>query len=113
VVLSSCVAWCEYEDFEYMRDAVSSASARATRLIPILDRLLLADGAEGCYAPDERDTLLRFCVWPRLRHLVRTLPPGTAADLFRAFDDASQRSRSRWLLFTARSGPVAGSRGVM
>ena len=32
----------------FVRDAVSSASARATRLIPILDRLLLADDAEGC-----------------------------------------------------------------
>ena len=109
----------------FVRDSVSSASARATRLIPILDRLLLADSAEGCYAPDERDTLLRFCVWPRLRHLVRTLPPGSAADLFRAFDDAVATARLAIVPSAATPGghidPVAlaelpgrfGGHGVM
>ena len=37
--------------------------------------------------------LLRFCVWPRLRNRIRTLPPGTAADIFRAFDDAIATAR--------------------
>ena len=69
--------------------------------------------------------LLRFCVWPRLRHLIRTLPPGTAADLFRAFDDAIATARLAIVPSAATPGghidPVAlaelpgrfGGHGVM
>ena len=39
-------------------------------------------------APDERDLLLRFCVWPRLRHLLRTVTPGLCFDTFHSFDRA-------------------------
>ena len=79
---------------DFIRDFVSAASARATRLIPILDRLLLSDGTgHGRFAPDERDALIRFCIWPRLRHLLRLLIPGTAADVFSAFDSAVTAAR--------------------
>ncbi len=76
----------------YIRTTVAAASARAARLIAILDRLL-PSYSTGRMAPDERDTLLRFCVWPRLRHLLRTLPPGTADDIFSAFDDTIAAAR--------------------
>jgi len=41
------------------------------------------------FAPDERDLLLRFCVWPRLRHFLRNIPPDAPiADVFASFDAA-------------------------
>ena len=41
-------------------------------------------GAEetGIFALDKHDTILRFCVGAKVKHLLRTLPPGTAAIAF-------------------------------
>ena len=50
------------------------------------------------YAPDERDILLRFCVWPRLRHLLRTIRPGLGDATFRAFDRLVIEARLKPLL---------------
>ena len=90
----------------YAAAFVERYAARAERLIGILDHLLLCDDRAHCaagaraYAPDERDLLLRFCVATRLRHFLRTIPPGVASDIFRRFDDAVHCARMRPL------GPV-------
>ena len=42
---------------------------------------------------DERDLLIRFCVWPRLRHLLRTVAPGLCHGTFTNFDLAIARAR--------------------
>ena len=45
------------------------------------------------YAPDERDLLIRLCVWPRLRHLLRTVRPGLGDATFRDFDALIMNAR--------------------
>ena len=36
----------------------------------------------GIFAPDEHDTILRYCVGAKIKHLLHTLPLGTTADDF-------------------------------
>ena len=43
---------------------------------------LKKDDETGIFAPDEHDTILRFCVGAKVKHLLRNPPPGTAADAF-------------------------------
>ena len=59
----------------------------AIRVRMLISELLLdrdSTGAEGTgvFSPDEHDTLLRYCVGAKVKHRLRTLPPGTAADYF-------------------------------
>ena len=48
----------------------------------LMDRELTGADETGIFAPDEHDTILRYCVGAKIKHLRRTLPPGTAADEF-------------------------------
>ena len=79
----------------FVEASVAKSAAAALRLIPILNRLLLNSdpSSSSCYAPDERDLLIRFCIWPRLRHLLRTVTPGLCVDTFRDFDSAIAAAR--------------------
>ena len=71
----------------FAQDVVDSA----LRLIPVLDRLLLDpeplahSPSSGALAPDERSSLLRSCIHPRVRHLCHCLPPGSIDTQLRAF----------------------------
>ena len=79
----------------YVEAVVLASATRAMNLIPILDRLLLQkDPAKsGAFAPDERDLLIRLCIAPRLRHLLRTVRPGLCTDTFRTFDSRIREAR--------------------
>ena len=58
---------------------------RVRKLISGLRMNRESTGADetGIFAPaDEHDTILRFCVGVKVKHLLRTIPPGTAADAF-------------------------------
>jgi hypothetical protein len=59
----------------YVRDFVEGYERRALRLLDRLRSLLVPSSGRVCHR-DEFDVLVRFCVWPRLRHFMRTLPPG-------------------------------------
>ncbi len=79
----------------FVESTVAASADAALRLIAILDRLLLCSdpASPNCFAPDERDLLIRFCVWPRLRHFLRTVRPGLCSDTFADFDAAIARAR--------------------
>ena len=47
-----------------------------------MDRDTSGADEAGIFAPDEHDTILRYCVGAKVKHLLRTLPPGTAAGEF-------------------------------
>ena len=52
----------------FVEVSVAKSCARALRLIPILDGLLLRSDPSGSncyYAPNERDLLICFCICPR------------------------------------------------
>ena len=51
----------------------------------LMDRETTGADETGIFAPDEHDTILRFCVGAKVKHLLRTIPPGTAADAFHRF----------------------------
>ena len=79
----------------FVESSVAKSAECALRLITILDRLLLSTdpASSDCYAPDERDLLIRFCIWPRLRHLLRTVTPGLCHNTFADFDTSIARAR--------------------
>ena len=75
---------------EFVFDFVKGSVDEAVRLRALLASLLLdrdAVGGEssGIFAPDTFDTVLRYCIAPRVTHLLRTLPPGVAASEFSRF----------------------------
>ena len=59
----------------FTRGYVEDAARRASSLLSSLSRLLVQPGGRQQH-PDEFGLLLRFCIHPRLRHFLRTLPPG-------------------------------------
>ena len=70
----------------YVDAFVQSYEDRATSLLSALRSLLVAPGA-AVAAWDEYDALVRFCLWPRLRHFTRTLPPGMISHRLQAFQE--------------------------
>ena len=58
------VLGCPVGTDAHVESVILASAEKAAALIPILDRLLLSDDS-GSYAPDERDLLIRLCVWPR------------------------------------------------
>ena len=69
------VLGCPVGTDEYVASQVQARCDSATRLIGILDTLLLApEGASsddvGLHAPDERDLLLLYCIHSRVQHLL-------------------------------------------
>ena len=48
----------------------------------LIDRETTGTDETGIFAPEEHDTILRYCVGAKVKHLLRTPPPGTAADEF-------------------------------
>ena len=79
----------------FVEATVAASADAALRLITILDRLLLSTDptSPDCFAPDERDLLIRFCVYPRLRHYLRTVHPGLCRGTFARFDAAIAQAR--------------------
>ena len=69
----------------FISASVSATLARSSALLDGLRLLLTSRQGTTVFAPDEFDLLLRFCVWSRPRHLMRTLPPGPVTDLLTAF----------------------------
>ena len=70
-----------------MTTCAQRAVDEAIRVRKLISGLLMdreSTGADktGIFAPDEHDTILRFCVGAKVKHLLRTLPPGTAAIAF-------------------------------
>ena len=53
----------------------------------LLRSLLVPTAGRVCHR-DEFDMLLRFCVWPRLRHFMRTLPPGDVTSVLERFQSS-------------------------
>jgi len=92
------VLGCPVGTDAHVEQVIKTSAEKAAALIPILDRLLLSNDSSGSYAPDERDIHLRFCVWPRLRHLLRTVRPGLGDATFRAFDSLVIEARLKPLL---------------
>ena len=86
------VLGCPVGTDAHVEQVIRASAKKAAALIPILDRLLLSKDA-GSYAPDERDLLIRLCVWPRLRHLLRTVRPGLGDATFRDFDALIMNAR--------------------
>ena len=102
------VLGCPVGTDAHVESAIQTSAKKAAALIPLLDRLLLSNDS-GSYAPDERDLLIRFCIWPRLRHLLRTVRPGLGDATFRAFDHLIMEARLKPLLppdATPLSAPV-------
>ena len=59
----------------------------AIRIRMLISEFLLdreSTGAEetGIFSPDEHDTVVRYYVGAKVKHLLRNLPQGTAADHF-------------------------------
>ena len=48
----------------------------------LMDRDTTGADETGIFAPDEYDTILTYCVGAKVKHLLRTLLPGTDADEF-------------------------------
>ena len=48
----------------------------------LLDRESTGAEETGIFSPDEHDTVVRYCVGAKVKHLLRNLPQGTAADHF-------------------------------
>ena len=72
---------------ESMTTCAQRAVDEAIRVRKLISGLLMdreSTGADktGIFAPDEHDTILRFCVGAKVKHLLRNPPPGTAADAF-------------------------------
>ena len=65
--------------------SVRSSLDRASHLLRCLHRLLISRRGTTVDSPDEFDLLLRFCIWSRPRHFMRTLPPGPVTTLLTAF----------------------------
>ena len=87
---------CPIGSHAYVVADVRSQVDSALRILGVLDTLLLDTGpphasTTGAYAPDERATLITFCVSARVRHLTRLLPPdGAELDAqLRRFHDAT------------------------
>ena len=70
-----------------MTSFAQRAVDEAIRVRKLISMLLMdrdTSGADeaGIFAPDEHDIILRYCVGAKVKHLLRTLPPGTAAGEF-------------------------------
>ena len=48
----------------------------------LLDRESTGAEETGIFSPDEHDTVLKYCVGAKVKHLLRTSAPGTATDHF-------------------------------
>ena len=69
----------------YECSVVQASIARSLLLLDRLRFLLTSRQGTTVWAPDEFDLLVRFCVWSRPRHYMRTLPPGPVTTLLGAF----------------------------
>jgi|TARA_B100000513_G_scaffold143220_1_gene65718 hypothetical protein len=75
---------------EFMTTFAQRAVDEAIRIRKLISGLLMdreSTGADeiarcGIFAPDEHDTILRYCVGAKIKHLLHTLPLGTTADDF-------------------------------
>ena len=72
--------------YSFVKKSVDEAIRLRTLLSSLLlDRHAIGGDASGIFAPDTFDTLLRYCIAPRVTHLLRTIPPGVAAPEFSRF----------------------------
>ena len=66
---------------EFMPTFAKHSVDEAIRIRTLISELLLdrestgAEETDGIFSPDEHDTVLRYCVGAKVKHLLRTLPP--------------------------------------
>ena len=68
----------------FEQSVVQTSLDSTLRLLDRLRFILTSQQGTTVFAPDEFDTLVRFCIWSRPRHFMRTLPPGPITALLDA-----------------------------